>query len=700
MHRSKSVLAVLTGTAVALCAACNPAGPDQRPDRSAIHPRSSDASDVGALSPLIPFHKDAIHAALVWTGERRDTPKICYWMRPAEYVGTHLVDPDGLSPDGGETGGFIVDFEELVRGGSAFSDRLDRSVQSRIKADIPMDNGLCLDLTHPHAFKNKGVFELATYDEASETWTPNLDEDDYDLNRAAFANAGHSAGLNYNIFCSGNVQLPDGRLLFVGGHDIDGNHGLRKTNIFDPVTETWLQRTAPPVKTAYLTHPSGDHSTHDSPHPDANEDENTDPSFDPPGSETPFPGDMTYQRWYPSAATLPDGRVLILSGTDDDTGNPDAQRVSTATPEIYDPETDTTVALENARKLHPNYPPTYVVQTGPGAEDWKVAVLGESVNPPTPISAGQVPAIGDSTGNTYLLDVRAAEAGDTSVGAEDHWELVDTASHSHNRAGLAAMWELDALGMPVAQKVAAFGGTDGEETVATVEMIDYQDEDPAWARQQDLVQPANDNTAVVLPNGEVLVIGGESPRGTQPRYSLVYQRFDPATGEVDSLLDEVIPWKDHTTALLLPDASVIIMGTDRTELIADDLIPGVPGDRDVGVPVARVYKPAYLFQGPRPRILSAPEELSYGERFDLKVAVPGREKEVSSVVLIRPSPVTHKWDWGNRYVKLSFEQSAGGRIRVRAPAVPGLAVPGYYMLFVLSSKGVPSEAALVHFSVP
>jgi hypothetical protein len=75
-------------------------------------------------------------------------------MRPAEYRGTDLVDPLGLSPDLGDTGGFIAAYQALVRGGSEFSDRLDRSVQTRIKDDIPLDNGLCFDLTHPDAFKN------------------------------------------------------------------------------------------------------------------------------------------------------------------------------------------------------------------------------------------------------------------------------------------------------------------------------------------------------------------------------------------------------------------------------------------------------------------------------------------------------------------------------------------------------------------
>ena len=167
----------------------------------AFHPVPSNPKTVGEIGPLIPFHKDAIHAVLVWTGVNRDKPKVCFWMRPAEYRGTDLVDPLGLSPDLGETGGFIAAYQALVRGGSEFSDRLDRSVQTRIKDDIPLDNGLCFDLTHPDAFKNNGKHEIATFDEVREVWVPVLGEEDFDLNRAAFSTAGDSAGLNYNIFC-------------------------------------------------------------------------------------------------------------------------------------------------------------------------------------------------------------------------------------------------------------------------------------------------------------------------------------------------------------------------------------------------------------------------------------------------------------------------------------------------------------------
>jgi galactose oxidase-like protein len=46
-------------------------------------------------------------------------------------------------------------------------------------------------------------------------------------------------------------------------------------------------------------------------------------------------------------------------------------------------------------------------------------------------------------------------------------------------------------------------------------------------------------------------------------------------------------------------------------------------------------------------------------------------------------------------VKLWVEQD-DERLNVSAPAAPGLAVPGYYLLFVVSEEGVPSHARVVH----
>ncbi len=620
-----------------------------------------DPSQVGELGPLIPFHKDAIAATLLWNGD--GSPKLYLWMKPAEYRGTDLVDPAI-----GALGELKPTFAKLVYGGFGFSNTLDGSVRTRIKADIARENCLGLDLENPDAFANNGKFRVE-----------DLNEEDFALNAAAFLDNGSSKGLNYNIFCSGNVALADGRLLIAGGHDKSGNNGIRKINIFDPETESWLPRAIPPVKADFLADPTGTLF----PHASALDESNIDP---------PDPSDMKYQRWYPTAVPLPDGRVLILSGSDQDTSvgpaNVALTKVRQAVPEVYDPGTDTTIALENARKLFMMYPRAYVVQTGPGKDDWKVAVTGE-VQPPLPTGEGLRPYDPFKyNGNTYFLDVLGALADpDIDVPAENHWELAATAQVAHNDGAGAALWTLDENGEALSQKVMAFGGNGGagSQAVATVEMIDFADANPSWTQQDNLLLPVTQNNAVILPDGKVLIIGGATVRGTVNSFR--YQMFDPDTGGITPLVQTNVPRYDHSTALLLPDATVIAMGGNRTEL--------VPGNADAGVPVAQIYKPPYLFRGSRPVIERTPDEISYGTRFRIRVS-----GNVESVVMIRTGPVTHNWDWGNRYVKLTYRRGRRGRLVVTAPALPGLAVPGHYMLFVLSDEGIPSVANLVHLDIP
>ena len=76
-----------------------------------------------------------------------------------------------------------------------------------------------------------------------------------------------------SIFCSGMAELPDGRVLVVGGYGglSTGNLGIVDTNIYDPATDTWTRV-----------------------------------------------ADMHYPRWYPGLTELADGRYVAISGNSTD----------------------------------------------------------------------------------------------------------------------------------------------------------------------------------------------------------------------------------------------------------------------------------------------------------------------------------------------------------------------------------------------
>jgi hypothetical protein len=57
--------------------------------------------------------------------------------------------------------------------------------------------------------------------------------------------------------------------------------------------------------------------------------------------------------------------------------------------------------------------------------------------------------------------------------------------------------------------------------------------------------------------------------------------------------------------------------------------------------------------------------------------------------------VTHFFDMNTRFVPSTFQQTAGG-LTITAPANANHAAPGYYMLFMVNSNGVP--VCCLHYS--
>ena len=130
----------------------------------------------------------------------------------------------------------------------------------------------------------------------------------------------------------------------------------------------------------------------------------------------------------------------------------------------------------------------------------------------------------------------------------------------------------------------------------------------------------------------------------------------------------------HSTAILLPDGRVLSGGDNR------------PGG---GQKKLDIYSPPYLFKGARPTITSA--TASVGNGGTLNVVTPSA---VNRAVLMAPGATTHANDMHQRMVELQFTSTANG-ISAQVPAA-GVAPPGYYMLFILNSAGVPSVASWVH----
>jgi beta-lactam-binding protein with PASTA domain len=347
---------------------------------------------------------------------------------------------------------------------------------------------------------------------------------------------------------------------------------------------------------------------------------------------------MAFKRWYPTATRLPDGRVLAVSGARNSLTD------IVTTPEVYDPATDTWTSLTAAVRAIPMYPFMFVLPDG------RVITVGNS----------EVP------NRTQALDL-----------STNTWTVVDTRSIE---GGAAVMFQ---PGKFMKAGTAADSGDSGLSG-STAFVLDMTQPVPAWTPTGSMAFPRSFHNLTMLPDGTTLVTGGGTDRSAfiSSNGVLPAELWSPVSGTWTTLASMVKPRLYHSTALLLPDARVLVAG----------------GGADSGVedqPTGEIFSPPYLFKGPRPTIASTPSTLAYGATFPVATADAAT---IASVTLMAPGSVTHGFNMDQRFLTLAFQATPNG-LNVVAPATANLAPPGYYMLFIVNSSGVPSVAAFVNLPV-
>ncbi len=227
-------------------------------------------------------------------------------------------------------------------------------------------------------------------------------------------------------------------------------------------------------------------------------------------------------------------------------------------------------------------------------------------------------------------------------------------------------------------RIMIIGGLENEDVNATktCEIINLNDGTPSWSATGDMANGRNNANAVILPDGKVLVVGGNLKGGyTGPVY--MSEVYDPATGLWSTLVSQQYQRKYHSTALLLPDGRVWSAGSEDT----------AGGSNFTNL---EIYSPGYLFEGARPQFYTPPpSNISYGATFSINTDVP-----IDSAVLIKPGSTTHAFDQDQRFVGLNLGPAiinGGYTYEATAPANGNIAPPGYYMLFVVRPKSASSS---------
>ena len=128
-------------------------------------------------------------------------------------------------------------------------------------------------------------------------------------------------------------------------------------------------------------------------------------------------------------------------------------------------------------------------------------------------------------------------------------------------------------------RVMIFGG--GNPATATTEIIDLSAATPQWQYGPSMSQPRIQMNATILPNGKVLATGGSRNDEDAVTASLNADLYDPVTNTFSSAGANVYPRLYHSNSLLLPDATVLLIGGNPQR-----------GNYERRL---EIYSPAYLF---------------------------------------------------------------------------------------------------------
>jgi len=359
---------------------------------------------------------------------------------------------------------------------------------------------------------------------------------------------------------------------------------------------------------------------------------------------------MADGRWYPTVTTLGDGRIMAFSGLGETGG-------TNQSVELYTVGTGWSQEYP-AGWTPPLYPRMHLLPNG------KVLYSG----------SGTRSALFDPSTTSWTLNVATTNySGNRTYGTSVLLPLRPTDNYD--------------------PKIMIMGGN--SPATNTTEIIDMGAATPKWVYGLNMSQPRIEMNAVILPDGRVLAVGGSVNDEDTGSLSLKADLFDlssvnlnsnpPNLGTVSSAGANATERLYHSVALLLPDATVWLAG-------------GNP-QRGTYNNTMEIYQPPYLFNSTgglatRPSITSAPSSISYGNGFTLQTPDAAN---ISSAVLVRNGAVTHAFGMDQRLVGLSFTAGSGS-LTVTAPPNGNIAPPGYYMLFILNSSGVPSIARLVQLS--
>jgi hypothetical protein len=237
-------------------------------------------------------------------------------------------------------------------------------------------------------------------------------------------------------------------------------------------------------------------------------------------------------------------------------------------------------------------------------------------------------------------------------------------------------------------KILKFGGSytysGGTPSSDNAYVIDFNDENNVIVTStgNDAEEGRIFPTSVVLPNGEIMIIGGmeTSVPFSDNGAHLSLEIFNPDTNLFRTVVDMAEARTYHSAGVLMNDGRVFMGGG------------GLCGGCNTNHLNAEIYSPPYLFDSAgdlavRPT-LSAPNAAYYDNTFSVVAS-----QDVTEFSFVRLSSATHSVNNEQRRIPVTYTGS-NGDFQLNMPNA-NIMPPGYYMLFAMNGNGVPSISETV-----
>ena len=240
---------------------------------------------------------------------------------------------------------------------------------------------------------------------------------------------------------------------------------------------------------------------------------------------------------------------------------------------------------------------------------------------------------------------------------------------------------------------------------------------PHYEQDDDMLEPRTMSQFIILPTGKLLLInGGQNGTGGYSKIETPFG-FSYAAGPVltpviydpnapkgsrwskQGLLPSKIPRLYHSTAMLLPDGSVMVAGSNPNADV--NLTTVFPTEYR-----ADIFYPPYFSAAVRPNPQNLPKTLSYGgPYFDIFIGSDSftgdaNDAADSTVVnVLRGGFTTHAMNMGQRFMQLNntYTVNRNGSITLHVsqlPPNPNILQPGPAFLYVCIN-GIPSTGKFV-----